>query len=494
MIFRQVLNDDLACASYLVGDAGEAIVVDPNWEIEPYLELERAHRLTIKHVVDTHVHADHVSGRSRLAAATGATAYLPPHTGASAPHSLLRDGDVLQVGAVTVEALATPGHRAEHLSLLVTDGERSEAPCLLCCGDSLLVGDVARPDLAASGGDEVGNAARALFGAMRRLSGLPDHVEVWPGHIGGSLCGAAGVTGRISSTIGFERHTNPGFELDDEESFVAGLVERLPERPPTVDLVVSINRGGEPRAPRPPASLTARQARALLDDGAVILDGRPSEAFDHASIPGSFSVPLGELGVGSRAAWVVGPEEAIVLVAVDSEQARQLAGRLAAVGLQKLAGVLPGGVAAWSEAGFPLVSRPRIDAARLADLLRNEGVTLVDVRDQDEYELAHVPGSLNLPWRRLRRRAGEVEVAAGPIVVACASGRRTALAASVLARERGEGMGLYRLAEAGIPDLAAHGVELTTALSASRPRRPRLHPAGRATGEVSGSVLRSIGS
>ncbi len=465
MIFRQLLNDDLSCASYLIGDAGEAAVVDPALEIEPYLALARTHRLTIRHVLDTHLHADHVSGRNRLVAATGATAYLPPQTGAAGRYRVLCDGDVVRAGGVEIETIAAPGHRPEHVSFLVTDTERSWEPCLLLSGDSLLVGDVARPDLAADG-DEVEQAARALFHSLHRLSGLPDHVEVWPGHVGGSRGGGAGVTGQISSTIGFERLTNPGFALADEEEFGAALVGRLPERPATVDLVVRMNQRLAAPPPETIAALMPRQALALLEGGGVVVDGRSADRFDAASIPGSLSIPLEMLGVGSRAAWSIDPQEAIITVAEDDDDAREIAARLFAVGLANVKGFLRGGLDWWQAAGLPLASTAQIDLAGLARLIAEDSVTVVDVRDQNEFEAAHVRGSLHLPWQDIRARCDEALIPGKPVVVACATGRRTPLAASVLGRQRE--LPVLRLAHGGISDLPKYGIALVGALLPTR--------------------------
>jgi glyoxylase-like metal-dependent hydrolase (beta-lactamase superfamily II)/rhodanese-related sulfurtransferase len=467
VIFRQYVDDDLFCASYLLGDAGEAIVVDPGWEIGRYLETARAHRLRIRHVLETHVHADHVSGRQRLAEATGATPYLPAGSDGPSGQPTLRDGDALRVGQVEVRVLATPGHRPEHVAYLVADTARAETPCLVLTGDSLLVGDVARPDLAADGEADVDAASRTLFATVNRLASLADHVEVWPGHLGGSLCGGAGVSGRPSSTIGYERRTSVGLRAALEDEFAAELLVRLPERPPTVDRVVALNRDAQAQpSVEVPTRLAPGEVRELLAAGALLLDGRPAEEFDDASIPGSLSIPLDIAGVGNRAAWFAAGRR-IVLNAADESGVRLLAERLHAVGLFDIVGLLDGGIERWREAGYDVGTTGRIEADELARLLRDDAVTLVDLRDDDEYELAHVPGSVHIPWREVLERSAAAVEPGKPVIVACASGRRTPTAASALAQAGGPPV--LRLAEGGIPDLATHGIALVSGPAARAP-------------------------
>ena len=204
MFFRQVLYSDLGCASYVLGDGGEAVVVDPRWDVEVYLEIARTERLRITVVLDTHDHADHVSGSPRLAGLTGARSYRAAGVGERRPDAI-RSGQEIALGALRLKAIATPGHRPEHLAFAVSDLSRGSEPWMLLTGDSLLVGDLARPDLA--GEAEAG--AAALHSSLKQLLALEDHVEIWPAHVGGSLCGGAGLSGKTSSTVGFERRHNP---------------------------------------------------------------------------------------------------------------------------------------------------------------------------------------------------------------------------------------------------------------------------------------------
>src|SRR3712207_3383709 len=238
VFFRQVLHEDLGCASYVVSSGGEAAVIDPKWEIDDYLELAAEHGFRITHVLETHNHADHVSGHGRLAAATGATIHVSADAGVQYPHEPLAEGDAINVGEATVTALATPGHRPEHLASVITDGECADAPWTVVTGDSLFVGDLARPDLAV----EPEEGAHELFSSIRRLLALEDFAEVWPGHVGGSLCGGAGMSQKPVSTIGFERRYNRLLPLADEDEFVPRLTRDLAPQPPNFRRLVGVNR------------------------------------------------------------------------------------------------------------------------------------------------------------------------------------------------------------------------------------------------------------
>jgi len=219
MIFRQITHDDLGCASYLVGDedAGVAAVVDPKFDIEDYLALARYMGVSIEHVLETHNHADHVSGHGRLAAATGAAIHVHRDAGADYAHEPFDDGWELELGRVRVHAVHTPGHRPEHTAFALVDTARSDEPWAILTGDTLFVGDIARPDLAV----DKEEGARDIFRSLHdKLLALPDTVEVWPGHLGGSLCGGPGMDMKISSTIGFEREHNELLGETDEQRFV----------------------------------------------------------------------------------------------------------------------------------------------------------------------------------------------------------------------------------------------------------------------------------
>jgi hydroxyacylglutathione hydrolase len=436
VFFRQVLHEDLGCASYMLGDGGDAVVIDPKWEIGDYLALADAHDLRIAYVLETHDHADHVSGRGRLQAATGAA------------HEPLADAAALEVGGARIVALATPGHRPEHLAFLVEDTNRAGKPWLVLTGDSLFVGDVARPDLAVD--EEEG--ARGLFGSLRRLLELPDWVELWPGHIGGSLCGGSGMSEKPSSTIGYERCFNRFLAIEDEDEFVRELTAEIALQPPNFERIVELNRDGPPAESSPLEPL----ARAAVQD-ATVVDGRSPREFDAAHVPGSINVTMTESAVGTRAAWVLDAETPIVLVGASDSDAQRLGRLLEAVGLRELRGYLAGGIGAWEETG----STPALGVEALAERLKRGELTLLDVREDDEWEEGHVEGSLHIPYHELADGRARELAGRGPLAVACSAGNRSSIAASLLKRAGIEDV--QHVADGGVADLAEHGIELTRA-------------------------------
>ncbi|MFZ0041947.1 MAG: MBL fold metallo-hydrolase [Solirubrobacteraceae bacterium] len=447
MFFRQVLYRDLGCASYVLGDAGEAIVVDPRWDIEVYLEIARTEHLVIRHVIDTHDHADHVSGRDRLAAATGAQPYRSGEE--------IVAGEEIAVGSLRVWALAAPGHRPEHLAFAVFDLTRSSEPWVLLSGDSLLVGDIARPDLAY----EPADGARELHASLRSLLGLGDHVEVWPAHVGGSLCGGAGLSAKTSSTLGFERRSNPMLTMEEAE-FVDGLIGNLPSRPPNIERIVELNRRSDSPRPAEAERLGETGLRALLARHATVLDCRLPADFDTGHLAGSINLPVSSPGVGTRAGWALDPSEPLVIVAGEADQALEMASALQAVGFWRLEGYALADSERWEHRQLPVARADSWDLDQLADGLRGHSVELVDVRELSEWENGHVAGSHHVPLHRLRDVMSlQIPDRGVPTAVACAAGVRAAFAASLLRRSGRSDV--VRVAGGGIPDLSARGLELT---------------------------------
>jgi glyoxylase-like metal-dependent hydrolase (beta-lactamase superfamily II)/rhodanese-related sulfurtransferase len=451
MLFTQVLNEDLRCASYMLGDAGEAVVVDPRWDVDVYLEIAARERVRICHVVDTHDHADHRSGRPRLAALTGAASHRPARAGDVAEGDLAAGAEIA-VGRLSVRALATPGHRPEHLALAVADLSRSPEPWLVLTGDSLLVGDLARPDLAVS--PELG--ARQLRSSVLALLALGDHVEVWPAHVGGSLCGGPHLSRKTSSTIGFERRHNPLVQ-SPEEAFVAELLANVPPKPPNLAHIVELNRRGVMADSPPPAELTADDLRQVVDEAFTILDARDATAYDRTHIAGAINLPAASNGIGTRAGWAIGVDEPVAIVAEDLATAARVAGILETVGLSRAAGVAAADPEGWRAAGVPVHGSDSCDVPTLASALRRAEITLVDVRDQREWHGGHVPGSMHLPLHALGD-GRRVRLPDGALAVACAGGGRAAFAASVL--RRASAQPIVRVSGGGVGDLPAHGIEL----------------------------------
>jgi glyoxylase-like metal-dependent hydrolase (beta-lactamase superfamily II)/rhodanese-related sulfurtransferase len=454
LFFRQILHRDLGCASYFIGCGGEAVVVDPRWDIDVYLEMAEAEHFQITSVLDTHDHADHVSGRERLAALTGA------RSGRAARAGDERDGDVsageeIAVGTVRIRALAIPGHRPEHLAFTVTDLKRGPDPWMVLTGDSLLVGDLARPDLAVDADD----GAADLYESLRRLLELEDHIEVWPAHVGGSLCGGAGLSGKTASTIGYERRQQPLLQADSS-AFVEGLIAGIPaSRPPNIARIVKLNQSSEPIDPGPLMPLSETRLHELLKAGATVLDARHPDAFDIAHLAGAVNLPLASPGVGTRAGWALGPEEQVVIVADDDVEALAMATTLQAGGVFRAIGWVPANRPAWERAGLPVASAGSWDIERLAECLRKSAVDLVDVREQTEWDAGHVRGSHHVPLARLRDgRSVTLPDNGMTTAVACAAGMRAAFAASLL--RRAGRPNVVRVANGGVPDLGGHGIPL----------------------------------
>lgn len=453
MLFRQVLYHDLGCASYLLGDAGEAIVIDPRWDIAPYLDIAETEHLRIAHVIDTHDHADHVSGRLRLAQATGARTYRPGRREDGATDVIVA-GDEILAGSVCVTAVATPGHRPEHLTFLIADLSRGPEPWMVLTGDSLLVGDIARPDLAV----EAHQGAHDLHASLRRLLDLDDHVEVWPAHIGGSLCGGSHLSGKSSSTIGFERRHNPLLGLD-EGSFVDGLTAELPSRPPNIERIVELNRRADGVPPPEPGLLTGDALLSLLGTGATVLDSRAPAEFDTGHVAGSINLPVSSAGVGTRAGWALDPEVGVVIIARDTAEAERMASALQAVGFWNLEGVSLADTEEWKRHSVPIAHADSWDLEQLADGLRHHSVDLVDVREPNEWVAGHIPGSHHVPLNRLRDVQSIVLPQHGrTTAVACAAGMRAAFAASLL--RRAGRTDVVRVSGGGVGDLGALGLKL----------------------------------
>lgn len=452
MLFRQIIHEDLGCASYLVGDssAGIAAVVDPQWDIDPYLHLSRLHGVRIEHVLETHNHADHVSGHGRLARATGATLHINKLAEAEYDHEPLEDGSTIELGNVTVEAIHTPGHRPEHTSFVLRDRSHGGNPVAVLSGDSLFVGDVARPDLAVEPREGAADIFRSLH---ERLLALPDDVEVWPGHLGGSLCGSSGIDHKTSSTIGFERRHNRALAIGEEADFIEDAVSSIGERPPNVAYIVSLNQGPLVDAIGGPAPLAPHGFEAAIAAGALAVDSRTNEQFDEAHIPGAISASAYDTGFATKVAQVVPPEADVVVVAASDGNELAAAELLAAVGLH-VRGFLSGGMSAWRAEDRPVQRIEPIDPEQLAERLESGAPPLVvDVRRPSEFEQGHIDGSLHIPYGELARRLDELP-RDRQIATICKAGARSGLAASILQRE---GFDVVHVARGGVGTWQAEG-------------------------------------
>jgi hydroxyacylglutathione hydrolase len=415
--------------------------VDPRFEVDDYLDLARYMGVRIEHVFETHNHADHVSGHGRLAAATGAPIHIHRLAAPDYDHEPFDDGAEFALGALIVRALHTPGHRPEHTAFALVDTRRGDEPWAVLTGDTLFVGDIARPDLAIEKADGARGIFRSLHGA---LLGLGDHVEVWPGHLGGSMCGGPGMDMKVSSTIGFERRHNPVLAIADEDEFVERALAGLGPQPPNFRAIVALNRGplltdGVELMPLAPGQVEQRRAA-----GAMLVDVRTDQQFDDAHIPGAISIPMLNAGFGSKLAWLADRKQEIVFVGRDDEDGRQ-AGRLAvAVGIRRLAGFLHGGMTSWRQEKREVA---RIERLPLAEL-PGADVQILDVREQSEWDEGHIPGSALTPWHDIERVPEGLDPAR-PIAVVCGSGQRAAVGASLVKRHGAERV--IHVTDGGVP-------------------------------------------
>jgi hydroxyacylglutathione hydrolase len=434
VIFRQLVHEDLGCASYLIGDedAGVAAVVDPKLDIDAYLQLARYLGVHVEHILETHNHADHVSGHGRLVAATGARIHIHREAEPAYDHEPFDDGWELELGRLTVRAIHTPGHRPEHTAFALVDSGRSSEPWAVLSGDSLFVGDIARPDLAV----DKREGARGIFRSLGdRLMTLPDTCEVWPGHLGGSLCGGPGMDLKVSSTIGFERANQPLLQVEDEDEFVDRTTSALGPQPPNFQNIVALNRGPLVKDTVDAHPLTPRQVQQADRDGALVVDVRTELQFDEAHIPRSVCITARRAGFGSKLAWLAEKDQPLVLVGRDDEDAREAAVLASAVGLSNVAGYLAGGMTAWREEREPVgrVERLTVDELHERWVADRGAIQLVDVRELAEWDSGRIPGSLHLPYHDIHELPDGVD-SDRPVAAICSSGQRGAVAASLIKR------------------------------------------------------------
>jgi len=449
--FRQLRMPDLGCASYMVGGEGVCAVIDPRWDAVPqYVGLARQQGLQITHILETHTHADHVSGATRLADRTGATILIHRHAPVTYPHCDVDDNEEIVIGQARLLVLYTPGHSFDSISVLVRDVEGNEPPRLLS-GDTLFVGEVGRPDLH---GNQVASLAELLYTSLHeRILQLGDEIEVYPAHLAGSLCGRH-IAPSPSTTIGHERRTNPALALRERETFVRSIVADLPPRPPNVERIIHLNRSAV-RTRRPEVSrVTAEEAVALLDQVAII-DGRDAPVFAQGHLRGAINIPIGYGQFGVMAAWLFPPETALLLIPADDEDLVDAIDSLMVVGMTNALSALAGDQIAWKGAGLAIVETPLVNVEELAHRIAADEVgTLLDVREQGEMEQGMITGAINLPYREIRMRE-TLPSLVEPIAVFCNSGNRSSVAASLLERL---GLSVMNLAggttawvEAGLP-------------------------------------------
>jgi hydroxyacylglutathione hydrolase len=432
MYFEQFYLGCLAHASYMLASEGEAIVIDPQRDVEIYLTAAAEHDLKIRHIFETHLHADFVSGHKELAERTLATIYIGPHGGARFTRTEVGDGFQLRVGKLCIDVLNTPGHTPESICMVVTDEEKSEEPWAVFTGDTLFIGDVGRPDLSQS--HTPAELAGLLYDSLHnKLMKLPGDVLVYPAHGAGSLCGR-NMRAERSSTIATERMTNYALQIGSRDEFIRELTSKVPVRPDYFLQDAEINRDGA--APLSELQelnpLSPQSLKTMLDEDIVALDVRPPSDFAKGHVPGSINIALS----GQFASWagsVLGLSSRPVLIADNDDQLSEARLRLARIGIENVRGFLDGGIAGWQQAGMPLATLQEVPVNQVNAWLRSGEAELIDVRREGEWKTAHIEGatwapldtlSTNLPALAHDRR----------IAVHCKSGYRSAIACSVLQR------------------------------------------------------------
>ena len=450
MLLRRFYDPKLAQVSYLVGctTTGEALVVDPNRDIDPYLQAADAEGLRVAHVTETHIHADFVSGARELAHRAGARLYLSDAGGdwrygysTEAGATPLREGSRVRVGTVELQVLHVPGHTPEHLTLLVTDTATASEPMGAFTGDFIFVGDVGRPDLlerAAQVRGTMEDSARQLFRSLQRFRTQPDYLQIWPGHGAGSVCGKS--LGAVpQTTLGYEKRFNWAFGIADESEFVRAVLAGQPEPPRYFAEMKRINQSG-PRllgGIRRPARLPVGTLAGILAQAGTVVDTRQAPEFVRGGVPGTINIPVNR-AFTTWAGSLLPYDQDFYLIIDDrrGQTVDELVRDLAGIGLDRLAGYFgTEAIEAWRTSNGQLQTIPTLTLAQVSSQLRADGVTVLDVRGEGEWKGGHLPGSLNVPVGSLDGRMKEIP-RGRPIIVHCQTGARAAIAASLL-RARG---------------------------------------------------------
>jgi len=433
MHFRQFYLGCLAHASYLIGSGSEAAVVDPQRDIDIYLEEAKAHGFVIKYVIETHCHADFISGHHELAARTGAEIYFGARAAAKFPFVRVHEGDEIVMADVTLAFLETPGHTPESISILVFDRQKSSTvPEAVLTGDTMFIGDVGRPDLQGSRMPAT-ELARMLYRSLHtKLLTLPDVVKVFPAHGAGSMCGR-NISSETSSTIGEQRRFNYALQPMPEEWFIKMMTTDLPEAPSYFSRDAQINLEGPPLLDDlpDPIAFPPEAVQKMQRGGHLILDTRQASQYGAGHIPGSLHIGLN----GQFASWagsLIKPDIPLLLVAEEPERVREAQTRLARVGVEKVSGYLKDGVLAWYTANLPLASVEQISVQEVRQRIEENSVDIVlDVRRPKEWETGHIPQATSMPLNHLAESALSLNRDA-KIAAVCAGGYRSSIATSLL--------------------------------------------------------------
>jgi hydroxyacylglutathione hydrolase len=424
----------LAHASYMIGSGGVAAVIDPQRDVDLYLKAATRNGWRIEYIIETHLHADFVSGHRELADRTGAQILLGPRSDARFPHIVVNDESRIRFGRCRFRFLHTPGHTLESICIVMNDCGEPHRPAVVFTGDTLFVGDVGRPDLSVTHRPE--ELAAMLYRSLHdKLLTLSDDTEIFPAHGAGSLCGRQ-MSSESSSTIGKQRHSNYALLAKNSDEFVRLLTDNMPARPEYFAQEVELNRRGA----APVSSLAqlvplmASEVAQLQKDGAVVVDTRPAMQFAVAHVPGSLHMAL----TGQYASWaarVLGLDRRLIIAGEDPEHIRESQLRLARVGVENVAGFLADGIVGWIRSGFRLDYIPQITVKGFIEMReqQRDHVALLDVREMEERQAGAMGGSLSIPLGKLESRARELNPAKLTVVY-CKGGYRSSIATSILRR------------------------------------------------------------
>jgi len=430
MYVRQFFVGGLAHLSYLVGGNRFCAIIDPKRDVEGYITAAKEMKLKITHIIETHLHADFISGYLDLKELTGARIYAPKAGNCQFDHIAVAEGDSFEIEDMEFKVLETGGHTPEHVSYVVTDRSRGEEPVAVFCGDTLFVGDVGRPDLFPGQAEEL--SSRLYDNIHQKLLKLPDFCEVYPAHGAGSLCGRA-MGAKRTSAIGYERLYNPSLQHKTKEAFKNSLLTGMPEAPDHFSRCSAINGKGPDLVKDLPElkSLDSEEFWRLKNNGHLIIDLRNYTAFGGGHVPGSFHLDLAG-NFSTFAGWILPPDKPLLLVGNTEEEISQATVQLRRVGLDRVVGYLEEGIHAWAINGLPMEYLPQMSIQELKKRLeQREDTAVLDVRSQREWDEAHIEGAVHIPAPDCRTRYQEVETRK-PVAVLCNTAHRSSLAASIL--------------------------------------------------------------
>lgn len=433
MYIQQFFVKGLAHSSYLIAGSQTCAIIDPRRDVQLYIDTAEGMGMKITHILETHLHADFISGHMDLAEKTGATIYSPREGNSSFKHVPVAEGDRFEIEDIVFRVLDTPGHTPEHIAYVVTDTSRGDEPAALFCGDTLFVGDVGRPDLFP---DMAEKLASQLFDSLhQKLLELPDHCMVYPAHGAGSLCGRA-MGAMRTSTIGYERKYNAALQITDRRKFIDSLTTNMPEAPDHFSRCSKINSIGPALVRETPQMRPMKPGEfyeRMQQQKTIVLDIRKYSDFSGQHVPGSYHIDI-DGNFATFAGWVLPPGTDILLVAADEAEALKAGVWLRRVGLDEVIGWLDGGMFEWAKAGLPSANTATVSSLALNEMLHDSGpLQLVDVRSPREFEMNHIEGAINIPAPALRKEFGRLDPDL-PTILICSTGHRSSLGTSLLAQ------------------------------------------------------------